>query len=141
MPRNQPLTIKEIDAAKPNPEKDYKMADGGGMYLFVTKAGGKHWRMKYRFPKEKVFVIGEYPYISLKEARDRRFEIKQMLERGIDPNAHKQEIRRAAITEAENTFERIARLWFEHKKDGWKESYARDVIRRLEIDAFPAIHW
>lgn len=32
MPRNQPLTIKEIDAAKANPEKDYKMADGEGMY-------------------------------------------------------------------------------------------------------------
>ena len=140
MPRNQPLTIKEIDAAKPTPEKDYKMADGQGMYLFVTKAGGKHWRMKYRYlGKEKVFTIGEYPYVSLKDARERRFEIKQMLERGIDPNAHKQEIRKQAIAEAENTFERVARAWLEMKKSGWSEGYAHDVVRRFEIDAFPAI--
>ncbi|PZP40269.1 MAG: integrase [Pseudomonas fluorescens] len=140
MPRTIPLTVKQIENAKPDPMRDYKLTDGESMYLFVTKAGGKHWRMKYRFnTKEKVFTIGEYPYISLKDARERRFEIKQMLERGIDPNSHKQNLRRTAIAEAENTFESIARLWFEYRKDGWSTSYAHDVIRRLEIDVFPAI--
>ena len=135
-----PLTIKEIESFKPDPERDYKKADGEGMYLFITKAGGKHWRFKYRhLGNEKVFTIGEYPYISLAEARDKRFELKKMVELGIDPMANKRELREKAIEERDNTFERIARKWFEHKESGWSKSYASDVIRRLEIDVFPAI--
>ena len=30
-------------------EKSYKLADGGGLYLLVTTAGGKYWRYDYRF--------------------------------------------------------------------------------------------
>ncbi len=68
------LTTKQIQNLKPNPERDYKVSDGGGLYIFVTRAGGKHWRYKYRYlGKEKIFTIGEFPYISLSDARDRRF--------------------------------------------------------------------
>ena len=42
------LTDKAIRAAKPK-SKDYKLADGGGMYLLVTQSGAKYWRLKYRF--------------------------------------------------------------------------------------------
>jgi hypothetical protein len=47
-----PLTQLQIKNAKPR-EKPYKLADGGGLYLEVTPAGGKHWRMKYRQPNGK----------------------------------------------------------------------------------------
>lgn len=43
-----PLTAKEIQSAKPR-EKEYKLFDGGGLYLAVTPKGGKWWRLKYRF--------------------------------------------------------------------------------------------
>lgn len=133
------LTIKQIQNLKPNPERDYKVSDGVGLYIFISKAGGKHWRFKYRYlGKEKVFTIGEYPYISLADARDKRFELKKMLENGIDPNTYKRELRNEALTEAENTFERVAREWHEQRKAGWTKGYAHDVIRRLERDAFPA---
>jgi hypothetical protein len=47
--RVPPLTQMQIRNAKPK-EMAYKLADGGGLYLEVTPAGGKHWRMKYRRP-------------------------------------------------------------------------------------------
>jgi hypothetical protein len=51
-------------------EKDYKLADSGGLYLFVTTNGYKSWRMKYRLSgKEKRLVFGPYPEVSLAEAR------------------------------------------------------------------------
>ena len=51
------LTETEIRAAKPLPpaigvdgkaiKKGYKLADGRGLYLFITADGAKSWRMKY----------------------------------------------------------------------------------------------
>jgi len=43
-----PLTATQIRQAKPK-EKDYKLFDGGGLYLLISKAGGKHWKLKYKF--------------------------------------------------------------------------------------------
>ena len=41
------LNDKLIKNAKPK-EKQYKLADGLGMYLLVEANGGKYWRLKYR---------------------------------------------------------------------------------------------
>ena len=65
-----PLTDRQIKNAKPA-AKAYKLADGRGLYLQVTTAGGKLWRWKYRIGgKEKLLSIGKYPLISLLEARE-----------------------------------------------------------------------
>src|SRR5262245_28470558 len=99
------LSDKAIKAAKPIPGRDYKLADGDGMYLLVSKAGGKLWRFKYRYlGKEKTYTIGKYPYVSLADARDKRYELKKMLAADIDPMAHKRERRQQAMDELENTF-------------------------------------
>jgi hypothetical protein len=55
------LTDKEIQNAKAK-EKAYSKADGGGLYLWITPAGGKLWRWSYRFDgKEKLMSLGECP--------------------------------------------------------------------------------
>ncbi|MAP03381.1 MAG: integrase, partial [Halieaceae bacterium] len=52
------LTIVAINHAKPK-DKTYRLYDEKGLYLEVTKAGGKLWRWKYRFGgKEKRLAIG-----------------------------------------------------------------------------------
>jgi Arm domain-containing DNA-binding protein len=39
--------------------EDYKLADSGGLHLFVTTRGFRAWRMKYRFAgKEKRLTLG-----------------------------------------------------------------------------------
>ena len=43
----------EPDSKFVKTDKPYKMADGGGLYLEVDPSGGKYWRFKYGFPKEK----------------------------------------------------------------------------------------
>ncbi len=66
------LTDGQASAAQAG-EKDYKLADANGLYLFVTRSGFKSWRMKYRFAgKEKRLTFGAYPEVSLEEARARR---------------------------------------------------------------------
>src|SRR3546814_5415570 len=54
-------------------EKDYKLSDAHGLYLFVTKTGFRSWRWKYRFAgKEKRLVLGRYPDMNLSAAREAR---------------------------------------------------------------------
>ena len=66
-----PLNDRQIKAAKPSDTgKKAKLFDGGGLYLEVTPAGGKVFRLKYRIDgKEKTLTIGKYPTVSLVEAR------------------------------------------------------------------------
>lgn len=67
-----PLTETQIRNAKPK-EKEYKLSDGGGLYLLVKPHGSKHWRMNYRFNgKNKTLAFDMYPEVSLADARKRR---------------------------------------------------------------------
>ncbi len=64
-----PLSDTAIRTAKPT-DKPYKLADEKGLFLLVTPAGGKWWRLKYRFGgKEKLLSLGTYPDVGLKDAR------------------------------------------------------------------------
>lgn len=59
------LTDTAIRNAKPA-ERDYKLADSGGLFVLVTPAGGKLWRLKFRIDgKERKLSLGRYPDISL----------------------------------------------------------------------------
>ena len=42
------LTDKAVKAFAAKTERGKKLADGGGLYLFLTPAGGATWRVKYR---------------------------------------------------------------------------------------------
>lgn len=86
-----PLTDTKIKRAKAK-EKSYKMFDEDGLYLEVKPTGRKVWRIKYRiYGKEKTYTIGDYPTITLSQARAITREVKQKVLDGIDPVAEKQE--------------------------------------------------
>src|SRR5688500_5449872 len=83
------LSPLEIRAARPGPIP-YKMADEKGLFLLVQPSGAKLWRLKYRFRKiERKLSLGQYPEVSLKDARDRRDDARRMLEQGLDPVAER----------------------------------------------------
>jgi integrase len=133
------LNDSAIRNAKPGP-KPRKMADGGGLYLEVSPAGGKWWRLKYRFAdKEKRLSLGVYPETSLRLARDRREAARELLAQGIDPGVVRKEDKARAAVAAENSFESVARRWHESWKTTRTEKHAAQVLRRLELDVFPAI--
>jgi integrase len=136
------LTDTSIKNAKPRP-KPYKLSDGGGMYLDISPSGGKLWRLKYRIHgKEKRLSIGIYPAVSLKDARARRDEAKELLAQGIDPSNAKQEARKvaAALTREETTtFETVAREWYSKKTVALSLGHQKKVLSRLENQLFPYI--
>ena len=133
------LTNIAINKAKPT-DKAYRLADSGGLYLQVTPAGAKCWRMKYRFlGKEKVLAIGQYPHVSLLDAREARDKAKKLLANGQDPGLVKQTNKQSAKLEAANTFELIAREWHEKHKVKWVAKNAARNLSLLENHIFPSI--
>ncbi|WP_338548961.1 tyrosine-type recombinase/integrase [Roseovarius phycicola] len=103
-----PLTDLKIRKAKARP-KPYKMSDGGGLFLLVKPGGGKLWQQKYRFlGKEGLLSHGQYPAVSLAQARKKREDAKELLAEGRDPSVQKKLDRIAAETQARTTFKLIA---------------------------------
>lgn len=134
-----PLSDLQISKAKPE-TKEYKLFDGGGLFLLVTPPGGKLWRFKYRFnDKEKKLTFGAYPSISLAEARQRREDARKLLANGVDPGEIKKAQKAANAEAASNTFESIAREWHGNSKPDWSDNHAERLMKRLEQDVFPFI--
>lgn len=130
------LTDLMIKALKPA-EKPFKKADRDGLYIYVTPAGGKHWRMKFRHGrKEQRLSFGAYPEVTLAAARDKCRAARQQLRDKINP-------KRAPSVDApkpgQPTFEDLAREWHARQAPGWDERHAWDVLNSLERDAFPAL--
>ena len=133
-----PLSDMKVQKAK-SKDKSITLFDGGGLFLMVTPSGGKLWRFKYRFNrKEKKLAFGTYPEISLLDARKRRDEARSQIAHGIDPSVVRK-AQKQANTEATETFEIIAREWFQKFLNTWKESHSKRIIGRLERDVFPFI--
>lgn len=115
------LTDVAIRNAKPG-EKPVKLADGAGMFLLVTPAGGKLWRLKYRIDgREKLLAIGSYPEVGLSDARKRREEARALIAQGKDPSREKQRDKVRSRIEAADTFKAVAAEYCaKRKRDGEK---------------------
>lgn len=121
-------------------DKEQKHFDGGGLYLSIPKTGRKLWRMAYRFDqKTKLLSFGEYPTITLKDARQRRDEAKKLLANGIDPGAQKKAAKEEQLSEIKDTFQSVALEWHDTRTSDFTEKHRGTVLYRLEKYIFPVI--
>ncbi|AHE51735.1 tyrosine-type recombinase/integrase [Sphingomonas sanxanigenens] len=139
------LTDAKVKSAKAA-DKDYKLGDGGQLYLLVTKSGGRLWRMNYTYgrngkglPAQKTLALGAYPAVGIAAARKARDDAKAQLSAGLDPAVERRVATLAQATANENTFETVARRWHAFKLPTWSTVHAKDVIDSLAADIFPAI--
>jgi len=134
-----PLTDVRVRALKPE-AKPRKYADGGGLYVLVTPAGGKLWRWKYRYGgRERGLAFGSYPNVSLAKARQLRDEARVALADGRDPAADRRAEKAAAKRAAVDTFESVARGWLAKMAGEWSPAHARKVEQRLERHVLPRL--
>jgi len=133
------LTDTAVQKAKPG-LKPIKLYDEHGLYLEVAPSGGKWWRLKFRFGgKEKRLSLGVYPTVSLKKARERRDAARELLDRGVDPSAHRKAQKQATADRATNSFEVVAREWHAKRTVNLNDEYGDNILKRLENDIFPWI--
>jgi len=134
-----PLTDTAVRSAKPR-DRAYKLTDERGLHLHVTAQGSKLWRWAYRFDgKQKLMALGQYPDVSLAQARQARDDARKLLASGIDPMAQRKAAKVARRLAVENSFAAVARTWWESWKSARSASHVEYVWRRLEADVIPAI--
>lgn len=141
------LTIKEIEATKPG-DKDIFLMDGEGLQLRIYPSGKRAWQFRYQHNgKRSVLPLGSYEYTTLKEARTKAHDARELLDKGVDPKAHEEEERaceRAAVEsariehESRRLFDDTVQTWADlalvSRKDGGKET-----LRRLGKDVLPIL--
>ena len=116
------LTATKIQNTAPR-KKAVRLFDGRGLYLEIAPTGSRWWRFKYRFAgKEKRISLGVYPDVGLKKARDKREEMRRLVADGVDPSAARKQQKLMAHAAAANTFDTIAREWFEKHSANWRRA-------------------
>jgi integrase len=135
------VTLSDTKARNAKPQsKPYKIADGDGLFLLVNPTGSKYWRMRYFFAgKEKLLALGVYPEVPLVDARERRMQAKKLLAAGKDPSEAKKEYKQQVVLKTANTFEVVAREWFDKRKHEWASTTADTILGRLEQHILPRL--
>ena len=122
---------------------DYTLGDADGLALFVTAQGSKSWHFRFWWGgKQPRISLGIYPEISLRDARTRRDEARNLVAKGIDPRVHRRQERAAATAATANTFQAVFRLWCEFKAKALTQKTGRQstlsqinrIVRQL-LDA------
>ena len=115
-------------------ERPYKLFDERGLFLLVTPAGGRLWRLRYRMTGvEKLLALGVYPDVPLKRAREKRDEARRLIADGIDPNAQRKAERGAQA----QTFEAVAAEWLELQKKSLAPETMSILGARLNSALYP----
>lgn len=133
------LTDATIRNTKPaaNP---VRLTDGGGLYVEVRPNGEKLWRLRYSIAgKENILALGEYPAVSLSDARNERAKASELIKQGIHPAHSRQTMQAGQVAENANTFEAVAREWIDQWRATWSGDYLRQVERFLARDVYPYI--
>lgn len=131
------LTDAHCRAAKPK-DKLYRINDRRGLYLEIKPNGIKAWRYRFKLgDKASWFALGDYPSVSLSDAREKCDEGRKLVKLGINPVQNRQIERIKREQDSENTFEVIAKEWLALKS--WEPVTKVRRLDMLERVVFPSI--
>lgn len=123
------LTIRKAKAK----EKRYFLTDGRGLGVEVMPTGNKYWRLIYRVDGKRHWAtLGEYPGLSIVEARELADRLRVGLSKGIMP-------RDVLNPPPAPTFRAVAEDWLKAQEGVWSEGHASSVRYRLARFLYPAL--
>lgn len=124
------LNLTRLKALSSEDGKMKRESDGGGLYIEVTPAGSKLWKMAYRFAgRQKTLSFGAWPTLSLVDARAMREQAKQMLAQGQDPGVAKRALK---SNSREKTFDQWAGEYIAFRKSNPKAPAAESTLDKME---------
>jgi integrase len=132
-----PLTAKEVKEAKPRNSR-YLLHDGDGLVLEVMTSGSKIWRFRdQRGGREVKITLGKYPYLSLQDAREKRYELRKAQLEGLNV----QEVLNPPMpVVAEPAFADVANEGFARRIEGQRsDRHQKNVRNRLNRYLLPAL--
>lgn len=134
-----PLTDVKVRQAKAT-DKPLKLTDSNGLILEVKLNGVKSWRYRYKLNgKENMFAIGNYPLVSLQDARRARDEARELVKKGMHPSHARASDKAKQVGENADTVKVIADKWLAEASPNWSPYYLKQVKRGLDVDILPYI--
>jgi integrase len=129
------LTDTKLRGLKPRTTV-YRQADQNGLCIEVRPTGAKLWRYRYRYGgKASMAPLGEYPAVSLAEARAERDRLRALLNGGANPTTVVRIERAARADQAQNTFGAVAHELLEKRsREGLSAGTVKREKRLIEKD-------
>jgi integrase len=121
-------------------DASYRIGDGGGLFLLVEPVGAKRWRWQYARPvtgKRNTLSLGDYPKVTVAQARQKRDDALRLLAGGIDPGEHRKHVKAAGIEAAANTFKALCLEWLSSREGVIEPAQIAKAKARLLKDVIP----
>ena len=126
-----PLTDAKLRAAQAGP-KPYILYDRDGLFVRVGTSGYRIWKYSLRIGGRRTTVtLGDYPYMTLRQARDAR-DLLRMKARAGEPVLAREKLEAAGITFAD-----AAARWLKRQEKLWKPGHYVRVKRSIEEELNP----
>ena len=129
------LTDTKLRTLKPR-EAAYRVADSNGLCIEVRPRGSKVWRYRYRHAgNASIATLGEYPAMTLAEARAERDKARALVKKGASPSHAAKAERVARQEKALNTFAIVASEFIaKREKEGMGTGSVERSRRLIEKD-------
>jgi len=133
---NTRLTALQVERAH-RANEPAMLADGGGLYFRKQSTSGASWTLRYRYAgREKWFALGNYPDMTLAEARTEARDARVQLDRGLDPMAEKRA--RVDAVRRRKLFRQLAEDWYDSEVIG-QVKHPEIPRRHLDKYMLPAL--
>lgn len=134
-----PLSDTAVRQAKPR-DKTYTMADTLGLSLYVSTGGVKSWHFRFVLLGKQIRIsLGTYPEVSLKDARTKRDEARELVAKGIDPREVRREQKEATILSRGMTFRRVYEEWLKFRSQSLAAGTLKGIRIAMDNDVLPAL--
>lgn len=140
MPKKaKPLTDPAIRKATPGKNIKF-LFDGGGLFLQISPGGSKLWRYRYLYRGARnMMSLGDYPAVSLADAREEKRKADRLIEQGQNPAAVKRQQKALDISRRENTFQALAEAYYAGRERELAPGTLKTIRRSLGRDVFPYV--
>ena len=111
-----------------------RYADGGGLHLYISKAGRKSWVHRITIDRRRRDIgLGAFPSVGLAQAREKAADNRTAVAEGRDPLAEKH-------SPALPTFREAARAVHAANKPRWRnDKHSASWLQTLERHAIPSL--
>jgi integrase len=134
MPRHaRPLSSRRVQSLK---TRGF-YADGGQLYLQVSRTGSKSWVFRFTLAgRKRDMGLGSLATFTLAEARERARKMRQLVADGVDPINERNKTRGASATVL--TFRQCAERYVAAHQAGWRNG-GGEWLASLAKHVFPVL--
>ena len=112
-----------------------------GLHLWVKTNGKRYWINRYTLEGKRYGLsLGAYPYVTLRQAREKSIELRGEIIKGVNPSASRKKVKFSEEAAPPILFEEFALTHIETMRPKWRNAKHGDQwVSTIRTYAFPTI--